>query len=353
MNVAKIFINILIFITECCANVLGINTQENPNHRNFVKKLNLNEKFDNLETELADASDYLDRFRQDPIPRTLGDVFKPTQRENNFDVHFVFKYMEQNRFGFKDPDSCVAFAISDKAILLPDNISEYLQLNFGMHTYDLLYTAGFREIQYWSHAFIFGFLALWSLNTLMSFCLFINPYRYPFVLLTTLMDPIAYALEDIFPTVLGWNIGYYLLPIGLGFPMDFISDLSLTMPYLPSEATLKVVGENTMGENISFYVFSGIPELWIKHGIPEDLRKDWFDQNNISIMKYYLRILPKDWDILPADLGRIRVLALEGDLDMEDIRRAFDNTLRDLKSMGLTKEELKTMIESAKKGIEY
>ena len=122
MNVADIFINILIFIVECCANFLGINTQENPNHRNFVKKLNLNEKFDNLETELADASDYLQRFRHDPIPRTLGDVFKPSQGENNYDVHFVFKYMEWNRFGFKDPDSCVAFAISDKAFLLPDNI---------------------------------------------------------------------------------------------------------------------------------------------------------------------------------------------------------------------------------------
>ena len=48
MNVANIFINILIFIIECCANVLGINTQENPNHRNFVRKLNINEKFDNF-----------------------------------------------------------------------------------------------------------------------------------------------------------------------------------------------------------------------------------------------------------------------------------------------------------------
>ena len=126
MNVVNIFINTLIFIIECCANFVGINTQENPNHTNFVKKLKLSEKFDNLDEQLAEAADYLERFRNDPIPRTLGDVFKPSQGEGNFDVHFIFKYMEENRFGFTDPDSCMAFAISEKAILLPDNISEYL-----------------------------------------------------------------------------------------------------------------------------------------------------------------------------------------------------------------------------------
>lgn len=328
---------------EFVVNLFGINTQENPNRTKFVKHLDVSDGFD---TGLSLAVNVVEQFQKDPAPRTLLDVFRPDNDGKNFEFHTIFKFMEEDSLkqGFKDPDSSMAFVLSQKAVLLPDNISEYLQINYGMHTYDLVYTSVFRETQFWLHGLCLAFLTLWGLNNFLSFCLFINPYEFPFVLLTTLMDPIIYGIEAIFPTILGWNVGFIVLGVVAGIGMDYVANLSLTMPYLPSEATIQAVDDMN-----SFYIFSGIPYLWQVHGIPEELRRDWFDQNNIGIMQYYLRMLPPDWDVLPADLGRLRVLALEGDIDIEDIKRAVVSTVRNLKSMGATPEEVQKTIEEAVK----
>jgi len=342
MNLLNVILNTLEFVV----NLAGINTQENPNRTKFVKKLDVSDSF---ETGLASAAEYLKEFRNDPAPRTLVDVFRPVNDENNFEFHFIFKFMPKNKLGFEDPDSNMAFVLSQNAILLPDNISEYLQLNMDMHTYELFYTSMIRESQFWIHGILFVFLTLWGINSFMSFCLFINPYQYPFVLLTTLMDPLVYLLEALFPTILGWNVGYAFVTAAVAVPMDYLVNLSLTMPYLPSEATIQTVGDN------SFYVFSGIPELWCQHGIPEEVRRDWFDQANTSIMQYYLRIIPPEWnmDVLPADIGRLKVLAREGNIEKEHINRAIENALRDLKAKGVTEEEVKTMIKEVKNTIKY
>lgn len=339
MNLLNVILNTLEFVV----NLAGINTQENPNRTKFVKKLDVSDSF---ETGLTLAADYLREFGNDPAPRTLLDVFRPVNDEKNFEFHFIFKFMPKNKMGFEDPDSNMAFVLSQKAILLPDNISEYLQLNMGMHTYDLFYTSMIRESQFWIHGFLLSFLTLWGINSFMSFCLFINPYQYPFVLLTTLMDPLVYLLEAIFPTILGWNVGYAFVSVAVAVPMDYLTNLSMTMPYLPSEATIQTVGDN------SFYVFSGIPELWYQHGIPEELRRDWFDQANTTIMQYYLRIIPH-MDILPADIGRLKVLEREGNIEQVHIDRAIETALENLKAKGVTKEEIKTMIKEVQSTIKY
>ena len=337
MNVFKFIGGIFEFLL----NLFGVNTQHNPNRETFIQKLDVEESF---EKGLELASNYHETFRGDPAPRSLIDVFRPDMTGRNFDYHMIYKIMDKNEDGIKDPDSCLSFVLSKKAILLPDIISEYLQMNYSMYTYEPIYTYAFRDIQYGIYAVFLGYFSMYALYQFMSFCLFINPYRYPYVLLTTLCEPFTLLLEAVFPSVVGISLGYLVGDAILLAPIKFITDLSLTMPFLPSEATIRTVGDQ------SFYVFSGTPELWRQYGIPENLRTDWFDRNNIGIIKYYSSIY-KYADVLPSDLARIRQLGLKTDIDPETIKRAFDRCIEGLKASGLTKAELQNAIDIAKRTI--
>lgn len=336
--------NFVINLIEFFVNLIGVNTQHNVNRRPLIQNLDVRDGF---EEGLDRASEYLESYRKDPIPDSLIDVFRPSMSENNFDSHSIFKFVDENNFGFDDPDGCLSFVLSKKALLLPDFISEFLQIKLHMYTYEPYYTSVFRECQWYLYAILLTYFTIYNLSLFIEFCLFINPYRYPFVLITDLVEPFKIQLESLCPPIFGVSFAGILGATALQFMLHTITDVSLTMPFLPSEATVQVV------ENKEFYVFSGMPTLWARYNVPIDLREDWFDRENFKIFQFYDKMYPFSMsgkEFLPIDLGRLKALQGNTDINQDSVQRMMTKTVEIIKSLGLTKEEFKQYIDTLRSG---
>jgi uncharacterized protein YggT (Ycf19 family) len=305
---------------ELFVNFMGINTQENREASGGIREIDMKDGF---EFGVINAMSYLDSFRGDPVPNTLIDVFRPSNAGNTFDTHPLFKFIEENDFDFANPDNSLAFVISTKAVLIPDIVSEFLQQSCHIYTYDLQYTQLLLECQAFLYLFLLLYLTICNFYSLMSFILFINPHRYPYVLITTLAEPLFQASEELIPGIGGFNIGFIVAVSLLTGLMKFIGDIAFTMPYLPSEAV-----EQTF-QNASVYVFSGLPQLWSDFGVPNELRMDWFDKDNFGIMNFYTKMYPygkHGVTFIPQDLPRVQAMINDNKIDDEIIL----NALRDI-----------------------
>ena len=305
---------------ELFVNFMGINTQENREASGGIREIDMKDGF---EFGVINAMSYLDSFRGDPVPNTLIDVFRPSNAGNTFDTHPLFKFIEENDFDFANPDNSLAFVISTKAVLIPDIVSEFLQQSCHIYTYDLQYTHLLLECQAFLYLFLLLYLTICNFYSLMSFILFINPHRYPYVLITTLAEPLFQASEELIPGIGGFNIGFIVAVSLLTGLMKFIGDIAFTMPYLPSEAV-----EQTF-QNASVYVFSGLPQLWSDFGVPNELRMDWFDKDNFGIMNFYTKMYPygkHGVTFIPQDLPRVQAMINDNKIDDEIIL----NALRDI-----------------------
>lgn len=350
---------LLLNILEVGFNMLGFNTQRNVSLRDPIQSLELEYDYKDadFETALGKAGLYLAGFREDPTPGELVDCFRSNLGNNNYDIHPVFKYMEENQANLVSADDCMSFAMSKKALFLPDPVSEFIQRALHIHTYDLEYTHIFRECQYFLYIALFTYLTLTQVYFFMCSCLFLNPYTYPYVLLTDLVLPYQLFFEDLFPTIFGFSTGQLAAQLLLGVLMNAIRDLVFTMPFLPSEGVIQVAAANAndlspVGEQ--FYLFSGIPKLWQAYGIPVDLRTDWFDSGNLNIFKFYETQYPYDiWkvDYLPMDIPRLKFLSQYPEIiDPASIQRMYKNIAEYITSTGLKGQELKQLIKEVMEG---
>lgn len=357
----------VINIFEIFLNMLGFNTQHNTNLREPIQRLELpddytKEQFDDV---LGQAGMYLQDYKKNPIPQQLVDCFRPDLGSNNWDYHVLFEYepisalsLTVSSSGGKSSElaTSLTFAISEKAVFLPDFVSEFIQRTMNIHTYDLLYTTILREWQFYLYSIIFIFTTLNGVYIFMQMCLFINPYRYPYVLLTELMLPWNQFFEDVCPAFFGYNTGQLVSQVVLMTGLDFVRDVVFTMPFLPSEGILYTAAANAndivpVGEK--FYLFNGIPKLWAEHGVPIDLRTDWFDQGNFQIMKFYDEVYSYEYwklDYLPMDVPRLRYLAHNSDIDPNSIKRMYKNIAEYITSTGIKGQELKQAIKEILEG---
>nr|AWT38154.1 hypothetical protein ycf89 [Proboscia sp.]AWT38225.1 hypothetical protein ycf89 [Proboscia sp.] len=346
-------------IFEIGINLIGFNTQRNKNLREPIQSLELIGKHTQTEfnNALGKAGTYLEGYKADPAPDELVDCFRPSQGQNNWDYHPILKYIEVNYDNFDSADDCVSFAISAKSVFLPDFVSEFLQRTLHMHTYDLAYTGLIRECQYFLFMAVFSFSVLCGLYIFLQMCLFINPYTYPFILLTELVLPYYKFFEDVFPQIGGFTIGSIFAQSTLVLIMNYIRDIVFTMPFLPSEGVLHTAAGNAndvipVGQK--FYLFTGIPKLWKDSGIPIDLRTDWFDEGNFGIFKFYESHYPYSKygiDYLPMDVPRLKILAQDPGIDPAAIQRMYNNITDYITSTGLTGQELRQLIKDIIEGI--
>jgi len=350
---------LILNILEFGLNLLGFNTQRNVSLRDPIQTLELEYDFKDadFETALGKAGLYFSDFRKDPIPGELVDCFRSSLGDNNFDVHPIFKYMEQNDFNMINADDCMSFAISKKALFLPDPVSELIQRALHIHTYDIAYTHIFRECQYYAYIAIFTFLTLTQVYLFIAGCLFINPYTYPYVLLTDLVLPYQLFFEDLMPTIYGYPTGNLAAQLLLGLLMNGIRDIVFTMPFLPSEGIIQTATANVndlaiVGEK--FYVFSGVPQLWQAYGVPVDLRTDWFDSGNLNIFRFYETQYPYNiWkvDYLPMDIPRLKFMSQYPEIiNPASIQRMYKNIAEYITSTGLKGQELKQLIKEIMEG---
>lgn len=189
-------------------------------------------------------------------------------------------------------DAFLGFIVSQQATFIPDILSEYIQLYGGINVPDD--TLSLVIFQRWIYDFVRMFTSLCGFRLLFSLILIINPYTFPWILIVTSTDWFLESLTGLLPVFLGVDFSGVLALNILAAITDYIKKLVFTMPYLPSEGIKETIGSHNV------YRFGGIPQLWQEHGIPNQLKEEWYKERPEIIeqfFKYYhdagVQFLPK------------------------------------------------------------
>jgi hypothetical protein len=179
-------------------------------------------------------------------------------------------------------DAFIGFIVSQQATFIPDILSEYIQLYGGINIPDD--TLSLVIFQRWIYDFVRMFTSLCGFRLLFSLILIINPYTFPWILIVTSTDWFLESLTGLLPVFLGVDFSGVLALNILAAITDYIKKLVFTMPYLPSEGIKETIGSHNV------YRFGGIPQLWQEHGIPSQLKEEWYKERPEIIehfFKYY------------------------------------------------------------------
>lgn len=191
-----------------------------------------------------------------------------------------------------DSDGFYSFYIPNykNILFLPNIFSEFLQIRCKF-CLDLTYLDIAREVIFIS---FLAYLHVISLRFYMTWMIGINPYTWPWVIITSLVDWTEDFLMGIVPPIFGLNPGGILLSITVGKIVDSISHLVFTMPFLPSEGEpIKVL---LGGETVPVLRFRYLPILWYKYPIPNEIREFWYVERP-EILNY----MQKAYQNLPID----------------------------------------------------
>ena len=182
------------------------------------------------------------------------------------------------------------------AVRLPDYISEYLQISMNC---DLDYSdiSLVREALF---VIVWVMHELLQLRALMGMFIFINPYIFPWVLLTLVTDWVEEFTNLFLPQLPLFDINHFAAQFLIGLSLDSLNNLILTFPYLPSEGQRLYIYSGK--KQMPAIVFRGLPKLWYKYGIPNVLRQFWY-YNRPDILKF-MQDSYKDRDIqlLPDEI---------------------------------------------------
>ena len=179
-------------------------------------------------------------------------------------------------------DAFIGFIVSQQATFIPDILSEYIQLYGGINAPDD--TLSLVIFQRCVYDFVRMFTSLCGFRLLFSLILIINPYTFPWILIVTSTEWFLESLSGLIPVFLGVDFSGVLALNILAAITDYIKKLVFTMPYLPSEGIKETIGSHNV------YRFGGIPQLWQEHGIPSQLKEEWYKERPEIIehfFKYY------------------------------------------------------------------
>lgn len=155
---------------------------------------------------------------------------------------------------------------------LPDPISEFLQIYFGLCD-NISILEEIREFLFISLIIYFEII---NIRYALYWFLTINPFVQPLSYITVLTDWMEDILDQIAPSIGGSSTHGVILGTLQGLLLDLLNNTIFTMPYLPSEGKAsEIMIEGSMTKVI---MFSGLPELWRKYPIPNDLREYWYSQ---------------------------------------------------------------------------
>lgn len=157
-------------------------------------------------------------------------------------------------------------------IFIPNILSEYLQVKCHF-CLDLTSLEVAREVLF---VVFLAYLHIIGIRFYMTWMISINPYTWPWVGITALVDWTEDLLMGVVPPIFGLNPGGILLSITIGKIVDSISQIVFTMPFLPSEGEpIKVL---LGGEITPVLRFRYLPVLWYKYPIPNEVREFWYTQ---------------------------------------------------------------------------
>jgi hypothetical protein len=189
-------------------------------------------------------------------------------------------------------DAFIGFIVSQQATFIPDILSEAIQIYGGVNGPDD--TLNLVIFQRWVYDFVHMFMSLCGFRLLFSLILIINPYTFPWILIITSTDWFLDSLSGLMPVFIGVDFSGILGLNILAAVADYIKKIVFTMPYLPSEAIKETIGSHNV------YRFSGIPQLWKEHGIPDQLREEWYKERPEIIEHFFKYYNDVNIDFLPS-----------------------------------------------------
>ena len=183
-------------------------------------------------------------------------------------------------------------------LLLPDWLSETLQIRFNQ-CMDLSTLEALREAIFLA---VISYAYLVYCRTTLSWFLSINPYVFPVYFITALTDWIYESMLGFMPVILGIDPTPAIVTGSLGKLADTMNCLVFTMPFLPSEGNLVIKRLRLDRDPMPLLVYRGLPELWQKYPIPDELRKYWLNERP-EIIKFMqdkyghlgINFLPSDY----------------------------------------------------------
>ena len=232
-----------------------------------------------IRSSFSEGSEFLD-----PLPRHQT-VWPPIERpETWFEMIFgstpkvetVPRYIYENK-----EEGFYNFYIENyqNIYFLPDWLSEFLQVRLHI-CLDTTFLETIREVLF------VGFLVYFQIilfRITLSWFVSINPYIFPWYLLTAAVDWTEELLQGIVPTILGVNVTGSVFLGMLGIVADSLNHLVFTMPFLPSEGEAKQLIINEQMKDV--IVFHYLPILWYRYPIPNEIREFWY-QERPDILNY-------------------------------------------------------------------
>jgi hypothetical protein len=188
-------------------------------------------------------------------------------------------------------DAFIGFIVNKNATFIPDILSEYIQRYCGINAPDD--TLNLVIIQRCAYDFVRMFTSLCSFRLLFSLVIIINPYTFPWILIVTSTDWFLDSLSGLLPVFIGVDFSGILGLNILSAIADYVQKIVFTMPYLPSEGVKETIGSHNV------YRFGGIPKLWQEHGIPDELREQWYQERPDIIEHFFKYYNDMNIDFLP------------------------------------------------------
>lgn len=147
---------------------------------------------------------------------------------------------------------------------------------------------------------IFNTCCQFRLN--LSWFIIFNPYTQPWDTLRTLTDWWLNFLSGGLPLIIGIDYAGSIATSIVGFVIDFLRTLAITIPYRPNEGQLltaddiKNLDDPELVELLKRYggelrLFNKLPSIWIESSIPNNLREYWLNKEpyitEFLIKNYY------------------------------------------------------------------
>lgn len=230
------------------------------------------------------VTSYMDKIVQGDVG-TYWDIFKPNCIRYN--PALVYPYYDSVVDGYHNL-FVVMKAGTRRPLYLPDELAEGMQVVASLFDYQID-----RLTMRYIHESVFDLLRLLMRlidirSTLMWFLMF-NQYQQPFDTLRIMTDWWFSYFGGSLPIIFGLDLGPTLASLFLGWLTDNMSRIVFTMPYLASEGIVYEPGSfeniedcnpelikmfNQYGQTVR--LFRGLPKLWEKYPIPNNIREEWF-----------------------------------------------------------------------------
>ena len=238
---------------------------------------------------VSDEAKYRDYLPAAQVP------FPPTNVATNYsEILFGIPpmvYVQERVYFFKKTLGYYSYYIDHykQFYFMPEVVSKFLQLNLGF----CLDISLLEEIRAITFAALCATMVLFSWKIIISWVVGFNPYNFPFNILVGFTDTVEDRIDGLFPSILGVAIALSTFISILGIITDSLNFLVFTMPYLPNEGlkSFRLVER----EPVQTLVFADIPELWVFHPIPNDVRKYWAYQRPEILT--YMELTYKDLNI--------------------------------------------------------